>query len=250
MSQDDLQAQCELGQQQLMATEYLKAEKTLAEAERVAWGEGDFETLARVYMPLQEARRQRRQRCGEGEVCLDLWAQSETDDIDGRRVLENYPHGQLLVAGWGSIEPAVKARRLAAEQEMYVETFLGAVYPVGVGRVVVIVPSEDVRLPEVGAGSVDELIKKLPAHSIVMGEGELPKGSRRGNIETFARVMGMWERLHAPFLAAADMQVDLSRKIEGYRQTIRVDYACELAHQRASGAAREMMRQSRAKSTG
>jgi hypothetical protein len=52
----------------------------------------------------------------------------------------------------------------------------------------------------------------------------------------------MWERLHTSFLAAADMQVDLARKIEGYRQTIRVDYACELAHQKASGAAREMAR--------
>ena len=29
----------------------------------------------------------------------------------------------------------------------------------------------------------------------------------------------MWERLHAPFLAAADMQVDPVQKIEGYRRT-------------------------------
>jgi hypothetical protein len=250
MLQDELQALCELGQQQLMATEYLPAEKTLAEAERIASESRDFETLSRVYMPLQEARRQRRQRCGEGEVCLDLWAQGATDDIDGRRVLENYPHGQLLVAGWGSIKPAVKVRQLADEQGMYVETLLGAVYPVGAGCVLVIVPTEDVKLPEVGARSVDELMKRLPAHSIVMGEGELPKGSRRGNTETFARVMAMWERLHAPFLAAADMQVDPSKKIEGYRQTIRVDYACELAHQKASAVAREMARQMKTQRTG
>jgi hypothetical protein len=193
-------------------------------------------------MPLQEARRQRRQRCGEGEICLDLWAQSETDDIDGRRVLENYPHGQLLVAGWGTIEPAVKLRQLAAEQEMYVETFLGAVYPMGAGRVVVIVPTEDVALPDSSVGSIDELMKRLPPHSIILGETELPGGSRKGTTETFAQVMAMWERLHSPFLAAAEMQVDPSKKIEGYRQTIRVDYACELAHQKASAVAREMAR--------
>jgi len=54
--------------------------------------------------------------------------------------------------------------------------------------------------------------------------------------------MALWERLHAPFLAAADMQVDPIRKIESYRRTIRVDYACELAHQQASSAARDCKR--------
>ena len=37
-----------------------------------AWRHRDWDTLARLYMPLQEARRQRRQRCGEGTVALDL----------------------------------------------------------------------------------------------------------------------------------------------------------------------------------
>ena len=36
----------------------------------------------------------------------------------------------------------------------------------------------------------------------------------------------MWERLHAPFLAAADMHPDPQRKIEAYRQVFRVAYAC------------------------
>ena len=250
MAQNDLQARCELGQQQLMRTEYVQAERTLADAESLAWKEGDFETLSRLYMPLQEARRQRRQRCGEGEVVLDLWAESATDEIDGRRIVENFPHGQLLVAGWGTIEPALKVRRLAVEHELYVETFLGAVYAIGAGRVVVIVPNEDVALPEVRPKSVDDLIRKIPPHSLVLGESELPTGSRQGSTETFAQVMAMWERLHGPFLAAADMQPDPLRKIEAYRQVIRVDYACELAHQKASGVARELARQSKESRTG
>ena len=56
---DDLQSRCELGQQQLMRTEYLDAEATLASAEAEAWEKRDFDTLSRLYMPLQEARRQR-----------------------------------------------------------------------------------------------------------------------------------------------------------------------------------------------
>src|SRR5437867_3104732 len=118
MSANDLQSRCELGQQQLMRTEYLDAEATLASAEADAWAARDFDTLARLYMALQEARRQRRQRCGEGAVCLDLIAAGPEDQIDGRRITENFPHGQLLVAGWGTIEPALKVRQLQREHKL------------------------------------------------------------------------------------------------------------------------------------
>ena len=235
----NIQERCELGQQQLMRTQYLEAEATLESAEREAWDARDFDTLARLYMPLQEARRQRRQRCGEGVVCLDIFA-----DV-GQTIIEQFPHGPLLVAGWGTIEPAVEVRRLARERGLYVETFLGATYRVGAGRVVVIAPSEDVRLPDDNVKSINELMPLLPAHCIVLGAGELPKGCRKGDTSTYAEVMAMWERLHAPFLAAADMQVDPIQKIEGYRKTQRVDYGCELAHQKAADVARELARQKR-----
>src|SRR6186713_2470944 len=124
-----LQDLCETGQALLMETRYLEAERALVAAEHEAWAARDWDTLARLYMPLQEARRQRRQRCGEGVVALDLLAQGPDDRLDGRHVVENYPHGQLLVAGWGSIEPAIEARRCQAQHELFVETFLGAVYP-------------------------------------------------------------------------------------------------------------------------
>src|SRR5687768_17491623 len=127
----DLQARCELGQQQLMRTEYLEAEATLASAEADAWATRDFDTLSRVYMPLQEARRQRRQRCGEGVVALNLIATGPDDHLDGRRVLQNYSHGQLLVAGWRTFEPAQRVRELQRQHMLYVETFLAAVVPAG-----------------------------------------------------------------------------------------------------------------------
>lgn len=233
---------CERGQAQLQRMEYLQAEKTLVEAERLATAAGDFDTLSRLYMPLQESRRQRRQTCGEGIVCLDLISVGPADQIVAERVLENYPKGQLLVAGWGSIEPAIEVRKKAWEREMYVETLLGAVYPMGGGRVIAIMPLEDVKLPEPAERSIDQLIRLLPPHSIMLAENELPKGPAKGTTQTFARVMAMWERLHTPYLAAADMQVDPVQKIEAYRKTIRVDYACELAHQRLSGVAKGMTR--------
>ncbi len=124
MSAALLQEQCELGQRQLMEMDYLQAEATLAAAERAAWDAKDWDTLSRLYLPLQEARRQRRQRSGEGIVRLDLIAESPDDRIEGRHVVENFPFGQLLVAGWGTIAPAVRVRELQAEWGLFVETFL------------------------------------------------------------------------------------------------------------------------------
>lgn len=225
-----------------MATEYLRAEEILAGVERDAWTAGDFDTLSRLYMPLQEARRQRRQRCGDGVVCLDLIATGPNDVIDARHVIENFPHGQLLVAGYQSIAPAVEVRRLAREHQFYLDAFLAAVYDVdaGRGRAVVIAPTEDAALPRQAPSSLDELIRLSPPGSVVLGERELPAGSRKGTADTFGNVMSLWERLHEPFLAAADAQADPVRKMEGYRATLRVDYACELAHQKLSDAARSM----------
>ncbi|MGB7157018.1 MAG: hypothetical protein WBD40_03060 [Tepidisphaeraceae bacterium] len=245
MSIDDLQAKCEAGQDLLMQMKYLEAEAVLSEAEHAAWSNRDFDTLARLSMPLQEARRQRRQRCGEGIIALDLIASGSEDTVDGRRVVENYPHGQLLVAGWGTIQPAQDVRRLQAEHGLYVETFLGAVYPVGQGRVIVIAPLDDIALPDLRPDTLDRLIARLPPHCIVLGENELPKGTRKGTWQTYAEVMGMWERLHGPFLAAADAERDPIRRIEAYRKVIRVDYACELAHQKLSQVAHDLAREQR-----
>ena len=243
---DDLQARCELGQQQLMRTEYLEAEATLASAEADAWSLRDFDTLSRLYMPLQEARRQIRQRCGEGIVRLDLISTGPRDLPDARKIVDQYPHGQLLVAGEGTMHPSRDIRRLARERRLYVETFLAAVYPIaGGGRAVVIPPLEDVVLPPPHEQPIDSLMSKVPPQSIVLALDELPRGERRGDTTTFAQVMAMWERLHAPFLAAADMQVDPIQKIEAYRKTQRVDYGCELAHQKASDVARQLARQQR-----
>jgi hypothetical protein len=235
----------EIGSEQLFRMQYLDALATLEQAEAVAWESRDWDLLSRLYMPLQETRRQIRQRCGEGTVKLDIFATSLGDPPDPQIVATQIPHGQVLLAGWGSIAPAVKLRRLARERKLYLETFLAAVYPVGTGRAVVIVPSEHVILPEPLPRSIDQLIALLPPHSIVKADREIPAGAQRGTAETYAMTMDLWERLHAPFLAAADQTADPVQRIAAYRATIGVDSACELAHQRLSAVAHELARTAR-----
>jgi hypothetical protein len=246
MSSPSLQELCSLGQQKLMQMDYLAAEQALVHAEQLALVASDYDTLSRLYLPLQEARRQRRQRCGEGIVCLDLISSGPSDRISGEHVVRNYPHGQLLVAGWGSIEPALEVRALQRKHELFVETFLAAVYPVGAGRAVAILPLEDIKLPPPEERSIDALIRLLPPHTIVLSDAQLPSGSRKGDTKTFAEVMKMWEQLHAPFLAAATMTADPLQKIAAFRKTIQVDYACELAHQHLSDVAKRLPKVHRA----
>ena len=75
MSLAEIEQQCELGQRLLMEMEYLKAERVLADAESQAWAGQAWDVLSRLYLPLQEARRQRRQRCGEG---MSVWTSRPT----------------------------------------------------------------------------------------------------------------------------------------------------------------------------
>jgi hypothetical protein len=223
MTLDQLQALCESGQRELMATNYLAAEKILAQAEQIAFDQREFETLSRLYMPLQEARRQRRQRCGEGIVHLGLIAKSASDKLSVEQIIDQYPFGQLLIAGWGSIEPALQFRRLAAERNLYVDTFLAAVLPDSDGLIAIL--PEEVSSPD------------LASHTLVFESEQLPSSSQQGTYETYSHVMQIWESLHTPFLQMADAEKDPIEKIEAYRRTIHIDYACELAHQKLAAVA-------------
>ncbi len=214
--------------------QYLQAEQTLAEAEALAWRQRDWDSLARLYMPLQEARRQRRQRCGEGPVRREIAVGGPAETIDAEKRVAELRQGSLILAGWGSIEPALAARRAQQKLGVYVDVLLAAVYPVGAGRVVAIVPREDVAVPAVAAMSIDQLTARLPAQTLLLGEAEA------AGISSFEAVMETWEKLHAPFLASADATRDPVSRIEAYRRTIAVNYACELAHQRLSDTARSL----------
>jgi hypothetical protein len=236
MALSDIEAQCELGQRLLREMDYLQAERVLAAAEAVAWEGQMWDVLSRLYLPLQETRRQRRQRCGEGIVQLDLLATSAGERLNAAEIIQRVAHGQLLVAGWQTLEPAAAVRRLAAERGLYVEAFLAAVYPSGSKRVVVIAPHEQMRLPKIMDDSTP------PADCVVLDATELPRGQRLGTSETYAHTMSLWERLHAPFLARAEAESEPLERMRLFRQTIDVDYGCELAHQHLANVAREQLR--------
>lgn len=243
-TQPDIQTLCEQGQRALISTDYLAAEASLVEAERLAWDARDWDTLSRLYMPLQEARRQRRQRCGEGVVKLDLVARSNADSIDADAIARRHPHGQLLVAGWASIEPAMRLREIARAKRLYVETFLAAAYRAGHDVVVAIVPSGAVALPPDDGRGIDRLVASLPPHTLVLPLNDLPTGDQPGTDATYARTMALWEQLHAPFLALAEATRNPIERMKAYRRVIEVDYACEIAHQNLSRTAGELRGQS------
>lgn len=231
---------CERGSYQLAATDYIGAERVLEEAYLLALSQHDFDTLARLLYPLQEARRQKRQRCGEGVVQFDVVCREPDEALAW---LSRHPHGQVLIRGWRSTAPAAAARRAAFERGMYVDVLLGADIPLAGGSVVTVVfpkPAELSPLPE--HPTLDALLRRLPPHTVIPSATELPGGLRRGDAITFAAVMSLFERLHRPFLAAADSMPDSPAKLAAYNDVIAVDYACELAHQNAAEVARRLAR--------
>src|SRR4051794_3913450 len=160
-AREQLQSLCEAGQDALERTDYLRAEALLVQADQLATRSEDFDTLARLYMPLQEARRQRRQRCGEGVVQLDLISTGPNDVPDADRIVADHPHGQFLIAGWCTPAPAARARQIQQERGLYAETLLAAALPTAQGPLVVIVPFADVALPSADAAS------RLPANALI-----------------------------------------------------------------------------------
>jgi hypothetical protein len=242
MDHPRLQQLCEQGAEQLVRTEYLAAIDTLNEAEQLAWAARDFDTLSRVHMPLQEAQRQARLRCLEGTIALNLLAGPE-EPVDVAAIVDRTPRGQLLIGGWGTAAPAAAARRLAWERRLYLEVFLAAVFPLAdAAPVAVVLPSAAIDLPPATPRRLAELAALLPATAVIINSADLPAPVDRATPRLEQFVLELWERLHAPFLAAAEAQADLLQRIVGYRATLEVDPACELAHQNLSIAARAMGR--------
>jgi hypothetical protein len=236
MDESSLQDLCARGQTALALTDYHAAERHLVRAEQLALKLGDFDTLSRLYMPLQESRRQRRQRSGEGVVRFDL----VDPPMSAEQIVGQYPHGQLLVAGRASIDLALAVRELAWKHELFLDVFLGAMYPVGDGAVIAIVPDGRVAMPQHNEQSLDRLLARLPPHAVVRSRRDLPDGARTGSDQTYARTMALFEELHRPALARALGCTDPLQRILQLREVIEIDYACEIAHQAISKTARQL----------
>ena len=65
---------------------------------------------------------------------------------------------------------------------------------------------------------------------------QLMHSMRGAGVQSFDQL----SQTFAPFLAQADQTREPMQKIEAYRKTIEVDYACELAHQKLADTARHL----------
>jgi hypothetical protein len=224
------------GETLLRQTDYLAAERVLAEVESIAWKGRDYVTLERVYRPLQEVRRQRRQRCGEGVVRLDFLATAANEVIEPAAIAGMISHGQVLVAGFGDAAPALTLRQFAISHGLYLDVFLACVIPDASRPRLAILPFADPNKTRfAGAGN-------LPPFSVLTDPRTLPTGAMPGSDQTYATTMALWEQLHRPWLDEADGIADPLLRLTAYRNIIGIDYACEPAHQKLARLARDIHR--------
>lgn len=88
----------DLGQRHLAAGRYVPARRALEAAEAGAWRQRDARTLARIYLPLLEARRQIRYHAAEGELVI---VDPHLSSYEQQRILNNFlraPAGTILLA--------------------------------------------------------------------------------------------------------------------------------------------------------
>jgi len=104
----------------LVATDYLEAERLCLEALSLARGHRDFGRYARILLPLQEVRRQRRQFAVEAGVFLIAG-----DRLEAGAILARHRQGCLLLAQ-PPYEPGDEqaVRDLARKQSLFVEVLL------------------------------------------------------------------------------------------------------------------------------
>lgn len=142
-----IDALMEQASQALVGRKYFDAERLASSALRKAHGSGDFERMARILMPLQEARRHKR----------DLALES------GKRFIVDgeLPHGRSLVAGCYLVQPP----RVGVDGRLLREAADASEIPV---VVVVREPvSRDGLWPIVTVGPVTIRTKVLPPVPIV-----------------------------------------------------------------------------------
>ena len=256
---DHLQELCGRGQALLMQTRYVEALAVLEKAERLALEALDWDTLARLYLPLQETRRQIRQRCGEGEVDLGVMlppGMVGREKAFAEDFVRTHRHGQYLIAGngaeSGALGFATAVRKLAQDQGLFVEAFLGVWYAIGgpTGmRVVAVAPMPEAAMPVItDASSLDDVARAIPGYCLLLPSNDLGPRTARGNTTTYGRTMAMWERLAATHLAgclSASNSVPVQQRIEELRKVIQIDPGCEIAHQQVAKIAMQQARQAR-----
>ena len=116
-----IDALMETASQALVETDYLTCERLCTQALQLAREDRDFDRYARILMPLQECRRQRRQIASDHGVAI--FTGEQTDEIGA--ILKTQPTGcVLLTCPPYSQQDAQAIRDAARENEQMVEVLL------------------------------------------------------------------------------------------------------------------------------
>ena len=120
MSNQNINRIMEEASDALAKMEYLRCEKLCLEGLKLARDEKDYDTYARILMPLQEARRQRRQAAEDAGVFLVTG-----EKLSAEGILDAYPEGCLILQSDTYTEEDLHAvRELACEKGLLVEVLL------------------------------------------------------------------------------------------------------------------------------
>lgn len=114
-----IDALMEQASEKLAAMQYLECERLCRRAMALARQAGDFERLSRIVMPLEEARRQRRQIAEDAGVFVIAEKQPPAE------ILQQHPRGCLmLIAPPFEQHDADAVRELIAQRGLFAEVLL------------------------------------------------------------------------------------------------------------------------------
>jgi hypothetical protein len=118
MSTTTIDTLMEQASQALVATHYLDCERLCLEALSIARAQTDFERYARILLPLQEARRLRRQLATDAGV----FVLGDDRRLTTEQVLDQHPRGCLMLLNPPySLDDERSLRRAAIQRGLYVE---------------------------------------------------------------------------------------------------------------------------------
>lgn len=179
----------DLGQRQLAAGNYVAARDALASAEAAACEARDAASLARIYLPLLEARRQIRYLAAEGRI-----------EILPTEILTSADRGiqeRLLIADQSVAAPAAPDCRLPIQWITSESAAIG--------------PSTDTAL-----------VVPLPHPGVYDGRRGIGAVARESILIAWEALALKWQRLH-PFTTSRDPWAEIA----WLRQALAVDPACE-----------------------
>ena len=250
----------DLGQQHLAAGRYVAARDELERAEGMAWRQQNAGALARIYLPLLEARRQIRQNAADGVLVI-----TPGQEGNSRRMMEGFREetaGTLICGGAGA-EKGPGAVPYAARQRQSCLEALVLVEHRGERRLASMTdPTFAGGLPVAVTSDPKELVDPVGVL-----EFKSPKGKRRDAASTVNKVplpgagryapghplhdlareslLVAWEALALKWQARHPVRVTVDagwEELAWLRLALRVDPACEPIMMRIISLAENLQR--------